>query len=162
MIKKHKLSINKVQMIKILKFLDIQNPNAFSLIELINTINHYFMYLTNYNTLRENNNKNKTNKKKVVKKTKIDDDFVINAIQIIKDRIFERGTEIDEINRYFEHLLSYNICRRANIFYPDEFERLLQLEEYDFTPEEINLIFNYMDSKKDGIIYLLKSKQILN
>ena len=146
MLKKHKLNINKVQMIKILKFLDIQNPNAFSLNELINTINHYFMYLTNYNNLRENKNK-----KKVVKKN-INDDFVINAIKIMKDRIFERGKEIDEINRYFDHLLSYNICRRANIIYPDELERLLQLEEYDFTPEEINLIFNYIDSKKDGII----------
>ena len=48
--------------------------------------------------------------------------------------------------------MGYNICRRANVFYPDEFERLLQLEEYDFTPEEIQLIFNYIDTKKDGIM----------
>ena len=154
MLKKHLLNINKVQMIKILKFLDIKNPNAFSLNELINTINNYFMYLTNYNkTFRQSNNNKKTNKKKVdTNKKNYDNDFVINAIQIIKDRIFERGKEIDEISRYFDHLLSYNICRRANVIYPDELERLLQLEEYDFTPEEINLIFNYMDSKKDGII----------
>ena len=156
MLRKHKLNINKVQMIKILKFLDISNPNAFSLNEIINKINHHFMNSTNYNTFnnkskRPNLNKNNlrnNNKKNIIN----NDDFVINAIQIIKDRIFQRGKEIDEINRYFDHLLSYNICRRANIIYPDELERLLQLEEYDFTPEEINLIFNYMDSKKDGFI----------
>ena len=156
MLRKHKLNINKVQMIKILKFLDISNPNAFSLNEIINKINHHFMNSTNYNTFNNKNkrpNLNKTNLRNKNEKNIINnDDFVINAIQIIKDRIFQRGKEIDEINRYFDHLLSYNICRRANIIYPDELERLLQLEEYDFSPEEINLIFNYMDSKKDGFI----------
>ena len=156
MLRKHKLNINKVQMIKILKFLDISNPNAFSLNEIINKINHHFMNSTNYNTFNHKNkrpNLNKTNlRNKNKKNIANNDDFVINAIQIIKDRIFQRGKEIDEINRYFDHLLSYNICRRANIIYPDELERLLQLEEYDFSPEEINLIFNYMDSKKDGFI----------
>ena len=153
-LRKHKLNINKVQMIKILKFLDIKNPNAFLLNEVISKVNHHLMNSTNYNTFNNNAKKKKNtnnfrNKNKV---KKINDDFVINAIQIIRDRILERGKEFDEINRYFDHLLSYNICRKANIIYPDEFERLFQLEEYDFTPEEINLIFNYMDSKRDGFI----------
>ena len=157
MLKKHKLFINKVQMIKILKFLDIKNPNAFLLNDIINKINHHLMNSTNYNTFdnksKKPKNNNLRNKNKIIKKNNyINDDFVINAIQIIKDRIFERGKEIDEINRYFDHLLSYNICRRANIIYPDELERLLLLEQYDFTPEEINRIFNYMDTKRDGFI----------
>ena len=157
MLKKHKLYINKVQMIKLLKFLDIKNPNAFLLNEVINKINHHLMNSTNYNTFnnktKKPKNNNLRNKNKIIKRNDyINDDFVVNAIQIIKDRIFERGKEIDEINRYFDHLLSYNICRRDNIIYPDELERLLQLEQYDFTPEEINMIFNYMDTKRDGFI----------
>ena len=159
MLRKHKLYINKVQMIKILKFLDIKNPNAFSLNEVINKINHHLMNLTKYNSFNNNGYKkqkknNLRNKNKIDKNKKNDynDDFVINGIQIIKDRIFENGKEIDEINRYFDHLLSYNICRKANIIYPDELIRLFQLEEYDFTPDEINLLFNYMDSKRDGFI----------
>ena len=160
MLKKHKLNINKVQMIKILKFLDIKNPNAFFLHEVINKINHRLMNSTNYNSFnnryknQKNNNKLRNKKKSQPYKVNnyLNDDFVINAIQIIRERILERGKEIDEISRYFDHLLSYNICRRANIIYPDELERLFQLEQYDFTPEESNLIFNYMDSKKDGFI----------
>ena len=156
MLRKHKLHVDKVQMIKILKFLDIKNPNAFLLNEVINKINHHLMNSTNYNTFNDrnkrqrndtNNLKNRGQVKKINKQ--ID---VINLIQIIKERIFERGKEIDELSRYFDHLLSYNICRKANVIYPDELERLFQLEQYDFTPEESYAIFNYMDSKRDGFI----------
>ena len=158
MLKKHKINIDKVQMIKILKFLEIQNPNAFYLNEILTKINSHFMNSTNYKTFggikkNKNNLKNKKNNKRYNKpKNNIDEDFIINAIEIIKQRIFENSSEIDEISKYFDHLLSYNICRRANIIFPDELERLFQLEEYNFTPEEINLIFNYMDTNKDGFI----------
>jgi gas vesicle protein len=37
----YQISINKVQMIKILKFIGIQNPNAFTINELINKLNKY-------------------------------------------------------------------------------------------------------------------------
>lgn len=159
MLRKHKVSISKVQMIKILKFLDITNPNAFYLSEVLNKINHHFMSSTNYNTFNKNKSKpkkqnnNLRNKSVNAKKNKnVNDEFVINAIEIIKERIFQYSSEIDEISKYFDHLLSYNICRRANIIYPDELERLFQLEQYDFTPDETYLIFDYMDAKRDGFI----------
>ena len=156
MLRKHKLHVDKVQMIKILKFLDIKNPNAFLLNEVINKINHHLMNSTNYNTFndrnkRQRNNTNNLKNRGQVKKINKQID-VINLIQIIKERIFERGKEIDELSRYFDHLLSYNICRKANVIYPDELERLFQLEQYDFTPEESHAIFNYMDSKRDGFV----------
>ena len=153
LLRKHKLNIDKVQMIKILKFLDIKNPNAFYLNEVLNKIYKYFI------KIRNNNQKTKPRAKKGKQRINKDYDnenrdnnFIINAIQIIKNRIFAKGEEIDLINKYFEHLLSYNICRKENIIYPDELQRLFQIEEYDFTPDEINLIFHYLDSKNDGYI----------
>ena len=153
LLRKHKLNIDKVKMIKILKFLDIKNPNAFYLNEVLNKIYKYFI------KIRNNNQKTKPRAKKGKQRINKDYDnenrdnnFIINAIQIIKNRIFAKGEEIDLINKYFEHLLSYNICRKENIIYPDELQRLFQIEEYDFTPDEINLIFHYLDSKNDGYI----------
>ena len=72
----------------------------------------------------------------------------IKVITKIRDRIYTYGIELDEISRYFDHLLSYNICRKENVFFPDEFERLLQLEKYDFTIHEINSAFNYLDTNE--------------
>ena len=76
----------------------------------------------------------------------------IKLIKIIKDKIFQKSSKIDNISEYFDHLLSYNICRRENVIYPDELERLFQLEQYSFTIPEINSIFYFIDTKKDGFI----------
>ena len=76
----------------------------------------------------------------------------IKLIKIIKDKIFQKSSKIDNISEYFDHLLSYNICRRENIIFPDELERLFQLEQYPFTIPEINSIFDFIDTKKDGYI----------
>ena len=79
-------------------------------------------------------------------------EFIIKSIKKIKDRIFKNSLSIDNISEYFDHLLSYNIFRSENIIYPDEFERVLQLEQYSFTVPEINKIFDFIDIKKDGYI----------
>ena len=85
----------------------------------------------------------------------------IKVIKQIRDRIYTYSIELDEISRYFDHLLSYNICRKENVFFPDEFERLMQLEKYDFTMSEIYSAFNYLDTKKDGVLDRLEFIQIL-
>ena len=155
-LRKHKLIVDKVQMIKILKFLDINNPNAFYLNEVLSKINKHFIEIRKNNRQRSRPRANNRKKRKNMQDNYFDENkennFIINAIKIIKSRIFQKTEEIDEINKYFEHLLSYNICRKDNVIYPEELERLFQLEEYDFTPDEIYLIFNYLDSKKDGYI----------
>ena len=203
----YKISINKVQMIKILKFLEIQNPNAFSINELINKLNKYTTcppltstsvnfrpkssfnlnksYKTNINHLKNNNNYNSNQdfisrnpnfneisspnvkqsnstrnliENNTINKIKNNDNLFSNpeldikVLKLIRDRIYTYGNELDEISRYFDHLLSYNICRKANIIFPDEFERLLQLEKYDLNLNEIQSAFNYIDTKKDGFI----------
>ena len=50
---------------------------------------------------------------------------------------------------------------KENIIFPDEFERLLQLEKYDFNLNEIQSAFNYIDYKKDGFIDRIEFIQIL-
>ena len=185
----YQISINKVQMIKILKFLEIQNPNAFHINELIsklskytekkmsnNTLNNnkyrpkstfdpnkrYKTDLSNLNTnISQQNNLKSSNTALNHNDYSTNHESDIKVITKIRDRIYTYGIELDEISRYFDHLLSYNICRQENVFFPDEFERLLQLEKYDFTIKEINSAFNYLDTKKDGILDRIEFIQVL-
>ena len=78
--------------------------------------------------------------------------LIIKLIKAIKDKIFKKSSKIDNISYYFDHLLSYNICRSENIIYPEELQRLFQLEKFNFTLLEINSIFEFIDTKKDGVI----------
>ena len=55
-LRKHKLIIDKVQMIKILKFFNISNPNAFYLNEILRKINQYFNQIRRENKNREREN----------------------------------------------------------------------------------------------------------
>ena len=108
-----------------------------------------------YSTLTEwNHPQDLINKNNINDITKNIDIKLLNIklIKIIKDRIFQKSSKLDNISEYFDHLLSYNICRRENIIYQDELERLLQLEGYSFTIPEIDSIFNFIDTKKDGFI----------
>ena len=193
------ISIPKKQMIKLLKYLDIKNPNAFYLGEFIIKLNKKSMGSTsiNFHPVRNNNNNNSSsiinnfetltesnknndllrsmsnkntdetykccktsidcsNSNKLTKKSNlnVDNNVIIDAklIKIIKNKIFENSSRIDNISEYFDHLLSYNICRSENIIYPDELERLFQLEKFNFSIDEIKNIFNFIDIKKDGYI----------
>ena len=175
----YQISINKVQMIKILKFLEIQNPNAFNINDLIFKLNKYTIqknYNTNNNNYRskstfdinkryQNNTKDfdtqRNNNTQDIINYKSNPETDIKVIKQIRDRIYTYSIELDEISRYFDHLLSYNICRKENVFFPDEFERLMQLEKYDFTMSEIYSAFNYLDTKKDGVLDRLEFIQIL-
>ena len=196
----YQISINKVQMIKILKFLEIQNPNAFNINELITKINKHIdqrfindsfrnknsfrakstfdpnkRYKTTINNLsnlnsnnvsqqnnlRSANNTLNNNENNDTNKYPSNFESDIKVITKIRERIYTYGIELDEISRYFDHLLAYNICRKENVFFPDEFERLMQLEKYDFTIPEIYSAFNYLDTKKDGILDRIEFIQIL-
>ena len=186
----YQISINKVQMIKILKFLEIQNPNAFNINDLITKLSKYTeqrlpnnnqynnayrpkstfdpnkRYKTNINTLNQNISQQNNLKSSNPILNNNNNDYTnhesdIKVITKIRDRIYTYGIELDEISRYFDHLLSYNICRKENVFFPDEFERLLQLEKYDFTIHEINSAFNYLDTKKDGVLDRIEFIQVL-
>ena len=203
----YKIDINKVQMIRILKFLEIQNPNAFSIVELINKLNKHISLSkyplsssTNFrpkssfplNKSYRNNNFNEENLSpnlnpninslstknlkssnstqnvmennnfsKLKNNTLRNPESDIKVLKLIRDRIYTYGNELDEISRYYDHLLGYNICRKENIIFPDEFERLLQLEKYDLNLNEIISAFNCIDTKKDGIIDRIEFIEVL-
>ena len=114
------------------------------------TINPIPDYPSSDNTFNNETTKNNTNGKI---NNNLDTKLLnIKLIKIIKDKIFQKSSKIDNISEYFDHLLSYNICRRENVIYPDELERLFQLEQYSFNIQEINSIFNFIDTKQDGFI----------
>ena len=81
-----------------------------------------------------------------------ENEIIVNCIKIIKDRIYKEQKRLDLISEYFDVLLSYNIYRLENIIYLEEFEKVLKYEKYNFTNNEINLLFKYIDTKKDGFI----------
>ena len=81
-----------------------------------------------------------------------DIDTINNMINVIKQRIFIENDKIDLISEYFDHLLSYDIFREKNIFTLKEFEKIIGLENYNFTTKEIALLFKYIDKKNTGFI----------
>jgi len=151
----HHIYINKLQILKMLKFLNILNPNAFTLQEFINKTNNYFKTNTNNFRSQQNNFANdngpfdydKFNKDYEFNNRYLN--FCIKAIKILKERIKQMDKNPEE---YFDHLLSYNICRKANLIYPDEFIRLMKLEKLFWNDDEINALFHYFDFKRDNIM----------
>ena len=81
-----------------------------------------------------------------------ENEMIVNCIKIIKDRIFEKQKRLDLISEYFDILLKYNIFRLQNVISPDEFEKVLKLENFNFSDKEFKLLFKYIDTKKDGLI----------
>ena len=81
-----------------------------------------------------------------------ENEIIVNCITIIKDKIYKEQKRLDLISEYFDILLSYDIFRLENIIFPDEFEKVLKFEKFNFTNNEINLLFKYIDTKKDGYI----------
>ena len=216
------ININKVQILKILKFFKINNPNAFNLRDLLIEISEIefekneikikqkeinnciekiknlifnlgglnylfnnkdelnfnefsnlisslninpkilkstFDYISNGNNYIDKNTylkylmkEKNIEKKEEEKKININEDefnFCINAVKIILSKIYSMNMDLE---KYFDHLLSYNMFRDKNIISKDEFQRIFQLEKYDFTIQEINSIFKFLDYKNDNIL----------
>ena len=104
--------------------------------------NTYLKYLMKEN-LAEQKNKEKVN---------LNEDefnFSIDSVKIILNKIYANHMDPDQ---YFDHLLTYNMYRDQNIIHKDEFQRVLQLEKFDFTVPELNSLFKFFDFKNDGII----------
>ena len=79
-------------------------------------------------------------------------EIIVNCIKIIQNKIYEYEYRLDLISEYFDTLLSYDIFRLDNIIYPDEFEKVINYEKFNFSKKEINLLFSFIDNKKDGFI----------
>ena len=113
-----------------------------------------------YRTLEKNNNKenivneeDKQNKTYNIIEEKLnEDELVVKCIKEIQNKIYEFEYKLDLISEYFDILLSYNIFRLENVIFPDEFQKVLSYEKFNFSPEEMDLLFSFIDTKKDGFI----------
>ena len=231
---KYSINLSKIKIIQLLKLLDINNPNVFSLNEFLEKVKNYSNNIKNYNlkglnkikSFSPNNNSYKTiynsnendiskenyryanntissgffsnNKRQKFIKDKLlsksqdykkhqnitdndnsidennkilkennqemkkddinlslslkENEIVVNCIKKIKDKIFKEQKRIDLISEYFDILLSYDIYRLNNIIFLNEFEKVLKYENFNFSNNEVNLLFKYIDKKEDGFI----------
>ena len=80
------------------------------------------------------------------------DEIVMSCIKKIQNKIYESQYGLDLISDYFDTLLSYDLFRLENVFSLEEFNKVLSYENFNFTEKEMNLLFSFIDSKKDGVI----------
>ena len=109
-------------------------------------------HITNIKTKILQNSNNNLNEDTKINNEEFSHLLITKLIKDIKDRIFRKNSKIDNISLYFDKLLSYNICRSENVINLEELVRLFQLEQFKFTNQEIKAIFDFMDTKKDGVI----------
>ena len=73
----------------------------------------------------------------------------MKSINKILEKIRQRNITPDE---YFDILLSYKTQKHGNFLYKSEFMKALQIENYNFTLQELSTLFHYFDIKKDDTI----------
>jgi Ca2+-binding EF-hand superfamily protein len=83
------------------------------------------------------------------KKNKLDEEFEIIANNKFNQKISKMSVRPNE---YYDTLLLKKLYRVDNNFNRLDFHRVLNLEGYDFTAEEIDFIFRLIDTKKDNLI----------
>ena len=198
------------KMLKILKYLTIDNPNKFSINTLYSKLNQCKITsyeMTNedinskfdivYNMIKRNGGKNLLFKNgnsislndfisimkpisnytsnvltilfsKLTNKTNV---FTTNDYELLftenkpklTQKFFEDSTtriknyvkkKKISINKYFNHLLDYNYIRGRNVIEKEHFLLAMQQEDYSprFTEDELNFIFEKMDTNKDGVV----------
>ena len=145
-----KKRMNKIKNQVLSQSLDLKNNSINS-----NSFNYENNRYERNNTNKEEeikNNLNNTNKEDDSYINLKENEIIVNCIKLIKDKIFEEQKRIDLISEYFDVLLSYDIFRLENIIFPDEFEKVLKFEKFNFSTKEVNLLFKYIDTKKDGYI----------
>ena len=80
---------------------------------------------------------------------KNNDNFVQIATEIILSKMKRRTLNEDE---YFDMFLRFKSNRTDNFLNRYDFHNCLKKDNYEFSAEEIDLIFNAIDNKKDNII----------
>ena len=82
-------------------------------------------------------------------KITFDDSYYRKMMTKIIQKMYQRKFKAEE---FFEHLLSYNISTKDKVITRLNWIKYLQKENINFTAEEIDKLFNWIDSKKDGVI----------
>lgn len=83
------------------------------------------------------------------RKNRLDEDFEITAIAKINHKIEKMSVKANE---YYDTLLLKKLYRVDNNLNRNDFHRVLNLEGYDFSAEEIDFIFKKIDYKKDNLV----------
>jgi Ca2+-binding EF-hand superfamily protein len=83
------------------------------------------------------------------RKNILDEEFEITSINKINQKIYKMSIRPNE---YYDTLLLKKLYRVDNNLSRNDFHRICNLENYDFSAEEIDFIFKRMDTKKDGVI----------
>ena len=117
-------------------------------------INNIKLYKSiNKNNINKENKKNDGEKEFCYNQEELkNNEIVVNCIKLLQNKIYEYEYRLELISEYFDTLLSYNIFRLDNIILPSEFEKALNQENFNFNKKEIDLLFSYIDNKKDGFI----------
>ena len=82
-------------------------------------------------------------------KPAFDETYFQNAMRNINHNIERLHLKIDE---YFSHLIQYNLSTKDNVITRPNFIKYMQRERLNYSAEELDKIFDYIDSKKDNII----------
>ncbi len=93
------------------------------------------------------------------KKNELNEEFEINVIRTINNKISKAGLRQDE---YFDHLLSYKNNRSDNRLNRIEFHKAMNIEKFNYSAEELDFIFNFLDKKNDQMLDRDEFKQNLN
>ena len=97
------------------------------------TIDDYKEYFTSKNTKSEN----------------FDVQYFINMMKKIIFKISEKFMNPKE---YFDHLLSYHINTEIKVLSRLDWIKFMKLEKFKFNAEELDHLFNWIDTKKDNVI----------
>ncbi len=89
------------------------------------------------------------NKFFVTDKATYDEEFDIAAMNAI-NKVIQRSQL--KPSEYFSHMLSYNASRNANTVPRTDFHKIFLIEKMKYSAEEVDHIFNVIDSKGDGVI----------
>ena len=82
-------------------------------------------------------------------KITFDESYYQKMMKKIIQRIYERKFSAEE---FFDHLLLYNISSKDKGITRLNWIKFLQKQKIDFTAEEIDKLFDWIDTKKDGVI----------
>ena len=73
-------------------------------------------------------------------------------INMMKKIIFKISEKFMNPQEYFDHLLSYHINTEIKVLSRLNWIKFMKLEKYEFNAEELDHLFNWIDTKKDNVI----------
>ena len=82
-------------------------------------------------------------------KPKFDETYFQNVMRDFIKKVQKLHLKIDE---YFSHLIQYNVNANDVVISRPNFIKYMQREKLNYSAEELDRIFDYIDTKKDNVI----------